>query len=104
RDGLRPRLDDRGVEIVEQERGELLFRLVDGTVIPVRVPHVDRVGNERLERGLQRRHSVERERTHRGAVVGVTARNRLPAPLAPSLMELAGELPRGLDGLRAARD
>ena len=73
RDRLGAGLDDRRLEVVEQERGELLLGLAGRAVVAVRVADVDHVGDERLERGAQRRDAVDRERAHRGAVVGEPA-------------------------------
>ena len=104
RDRLRAGLDDRRVEIVEQERGELLLGLGRRAVVAVRVADVDHVGDERLEGRAQRGDAVDRERAHRGAVVGEAAGDGLPAALAAGGVVGAGELPRGLDGLGAAGD
>ena len=120
------------LEVLEQERRELLLGLVDGTVVPVRVPHVQDFGHQRLERLADGGDPVDRERAHRRAVVGDVARDRLPSPpgtgrdgacLVDTRRRLAGrnecgarallaargvvlpcQLPRGLDGLGAAGD
>ena len=70
-------------------------------MVAVRVPDVDGVGNERLERRLERRDAVNRERAHRRPVVGDPPRNGLPALAAPPMV-LTSELPGRLDCLRAA--
>ena len=104
RHGLGAGLHDRRVEVLEQEGRELLLGLVGRAVVAVRVPHVDRVGHERLERRAQRGDAVDRERAHRRPVVGGATRHGLPAALAARLVVLARELPRGLDRLAAAGD
>ena len=104
RDRLRAGLDDRRLEVVEQERGELLLGLGGRAVVAVRVADVDHVGDERLEGGAQRGDAVDRERAQRGAVVGEAAGDGLPAALAAGGVVGAGELPGGLDGLGAAGD
>ena len=73
-------------------------------MVAVRVPHVDRVRDERLERCAQRRDAVDRQRAHRRPVIRDASTHRLPAPLAVRLVVLARELPRRLDRLRAAGD
>ncbi len=103
RDRPGPGLLDRRLEVVEQERGELLLRLLGRAVVAVRVPHVEDVGDERLERVAERGDPVDRERAHRRAVVGRLARDRLPAPLAAGRVVLTRELPGRLDRLGAAR-
>src|SRR5262249_42007978 len=45
-----PHLQDRPLELVEQERRELLLRLLERAVVAVRVADVPHLGNERLER------------------------------------------------------
>ena len=104
RDCLGPGLEDRLLEVVEQERCELLLRLLVRAVVAVRVADVERVGHERLERRLEGRDPVDRERSHRRPVVGDPPRDRLPAALAARGVVLAGELPGGLDRLGAAGD
>ena len=101
---LGTRAENRLLEIRQQEAGELLLGLLRRTVVAVRVPDVDRVRDERLERSLQSGDAVDRERSHRRSVVGDPARDRLPAPLAACRVVLAGELPRRLDRLGAAGD
>ena len=124
RDRLGPCLQDGLLEVLEQERGELLLRLLRRTVVAVRVTHVDDVRYERLERRAQRGDPVDGESPHRRPVVGDPARDRLPAavggellldplaglhaehlrplPVAARRVVLACELPGGLDGLGAA--
>ena len=104
RDGLRPCLLDRLGQVGEKKLGELLLRLRGRPVVAVRVANVDHVRDERLERRAQRGDPVDRERAHRRAVVRGAARDRLPPALAVRHVVLARELPRGLDGLRAAGD
>ena len=101
---LGPRLLDRRVEVLEQERGELLLGLVLRPVVAVGVAHVDHVRHERLERRANRRDAVDREGAHRRAVVGDATADGLPAPLAARRVVLARELPRRLDRLRSAGD
>src|SRR5919106_5234419 len=102
RHGLRPGLLDRPFEVLEQEGGELLLALLPRAVVAVRVADVDDVRDERLEGGAQRRDPVDRERAHRRPVVGDAAGDRLPAPLAPGGVVLAGQLSRRLDRPPAA--
>ena len=99
------------------------LRLLRRAVVAVRVLDVPHLGDERLERLLQRRDAVDRERAHRRPVVGDLARDRLVAargrradalvvprlvcrhPLAAAReVVLARELPRRLDRLGAAGD
>jgi hypothetical protein len=103
RDRARPGLRDRGLEVVEQEAGELLLALVRRPVVAVRVGDVEHVRDQRLERGAEVGAAVDRQRAHRRAVVGHAPRDRLPAPLAARRVVLAGELPGRLHGLGAAR-
>ena len=122
-DRLRPHREDRLLEVLEQHRRELRLGLLGRPVVAVRVLHVPHLGHERLERLLQRRDAVDRERSHRRPVVGDLARDRLVlarhrragALVAPRLagrnllaaareVVLARELPRRLDRLRAAGD
>ena len=96
---------DPDLEVLEQQRRELLLGLLLRPVVAVRVADVGDVGDERLERGAQCRDPVDGERAHRRAVVRDRPRDRLP----PALRLLAGgvvlarELPRRLHRLRAAR-
>ena len=101
-DGLGARLSDRPVELVEQEGGELLLRLVRRPVVAVRVRHVKHIRDERLERGPQLGAAVDGEGAHGGPVVGHAAGDRLPAPLPACRVVLASELPGRLDRLGAA--
>ena len=103
RDRARAGLLDRGLEVVEQEAGEVLLGLVRRAVEAVRVGHVDHVRHKRLERDAQVGAAVDRQRAHGGAVVGDPPRDRLPAPLAARGVVLARQLPGRLHGLRAAR-
>ena len=86
-----------------EQDGELGLRLLRRTVVAVRVVDVERVGDERLERRLQRGDAVDGERAHRRPVVGDPARDRLPAALAARGVVLARELPGRLDRLGASR-
>jgi hypothetical protein len=103
RDRARSCLLDRRLEVLEQEAGEVLLALVRRAVVAVRVGDVEHVRDERLERRAEIGAAVDRERAHRGAVVGDAPRDRLPASLAARRVVLPGELPGRLDGLRAAR-
>ena len=76
---LRAHREDRRLEILEQERRELLLRLLGRAVVAVRVPHVADLGDEGLERDADRRNAVERQRAERRAVVREVARDRLVA-------------------------
>ena len=104
RDRARIRLLDRTLELLEQQRGELLLGLLRGPPVAIRVADVDHVGHEWLERRPELRDAVERQRPERRAVVGDPARDRLPAPITADGVVLARQLPGRLDGLRAARD
>ena len=84
---------------------ELLLALAGGPVVAVRVADVDATSGTSGSNGFaERGDAVDRERAHRRPVVGEPAGDRLPAPLAARLVELARELPRRLDRLRAAGD
>jgi hypothetical protein len=89
---------------VEEERRELLLRLLRRPVVAVRVPHVQRVRHQRLECVLQCSDAVDRQRAHRRAVVRGPATDHLPAALAAELVVLPRELPGRLDRLGAPRD
>jgi hypothetical protein len=101
-DRLGARVDDRLLELVEQEARELLLALPIGAPVAVRIRHVQHVRHERLEGRAQPSAAVDRERAHRRPVVGDAPRDRLPAPLAARRVILAGKLPSGLDRLGAA--
>ena len=75
-------------------------------MVAVRVRDVPHLRHERLERLADLRDPVDRERAHRRAVIGRLPRDRLVPPRRPVAhpVELARELPRGLDRLRAAGD
>ena len=125
--GVGIHLEDRPLELLEQEGRELLFRLFRRAVVAVRVAHVPHLGDERLERGAQCLDAVDGQGPEGRAVVRDVARDRLvlpalrwaadlPADHLPGLdtwhlgssgayLEiLARELPRRLDRFRAARD
>jgi hypothetical protein len=74
RDGLRPGRLDRELELLEQQTDELLLGLVGRPVVSIRVPDVDHLGDERLERVAKRRDAVDRERAHGRPVVRDVAR------------------------------
>ena len=57
-DRLGIHLEDRLLEILEEDGGELLLRLAGRPVIAVRVAHVANLGDERLERRAQRLDAV----------------------------------------------
>ena len=82
-DGLRPHRDDRLLELGEQELRELGLGLLRRAVVAIRVRDVAHLGEQRLEWRADRRNAVDRERTHRRAVVGDVARDRLVAALWP---------------------
>ena len=83
------------------ERGLVLA--VGGAAERVRVGHVRDRDRGRPELLLVVRDAGERERPERDPVVGAVARDRLGAlRLAVGDVELADDLPGGLDGLRAA--
>ncbi len=104
RHGLGPGLHDRGLQLVEQEARELGLGLLGRPVVAVGVRHVQHVRHQRLEGRAQLGAPGERQRPERGAVVGHPPGDGLPAPLAAGAVILAGELPRRLGGLGAARD
>ena len=71
--------------------------------VGVRVGHVRRAGEQRLERLARGRDAGGAQRAERRAVVGELARDDLVAAgVAGELVVLAGELERRVDGLRAA--
>jgi hypothetical protein len=71
--------------------------------VEVGVGHLVRPRHQRLEVDLRRRDTGDRQRPHRGAVVGDVAADHLVAARLPDRLEvLAGDLPRRLDGLAAA--
>ena len=85
---------------------EPLDRIVAVIVAAVRVRHFDvtRTRNHRSERPLDRGHTVDRQRTHRGAVIGAAPRNRLVATVEPPVrLVLFGELERRLYRFGSAR-
>jgi len=95
---------DRLLDLVEQRAAER--RLVAALRVAVAVGGRHERGRhaERLERRPARRDPRERQRPQRGAVVGDPARDGLaPLRLAARRVVLAGELPRRLHRLRAAR-
>ena len=103
RHGLRPGLDDRALDLVQQPRAQRGLVLGVGIAVAVGVgdPH-DR-DRRRAERLLHRPHAGERERAERHPVVGDLARDRLRAlRLALGQVVLADDLPGRLDRLRAA--
>jgi hypothetical protein len=105
RNRARPGRVDRVLELLEEQGGELLLGLLLGPVVAVRVPNVVDPRHERLERVPESRDPVDRQGSHRRAVVGDVARDCLPPPLRlpSSGVVLARELPGRLDRLRAAR-
>ena len=90
---------DRLLDRIRRPQGIAL--LLPAVGVGVRHMHAPR--RERFERRAQGRQPRRRERAHRGAVVGQHARDQLvPCPLAARSVVGLGELPRRLDGLRAA--
>ncbi len=102
--------DHRGDRVGTLEQNRLLDRVgrpqgiaLFGPAVGVGVGHVPAARRERLERFAQRRQARSCERPHRSAVVGKVARNDLVlAWLAAGGVIGLGELPGGLDRLRAA--
>jgi hypothetical protein len=70
------------LEIIEQERGELLFGFLRWAVEAVRVAHVVHLRHQRLERRSKSRDAVDRQGPHRRPVIGDVPRDGLPAPAA----------------------
>ena len=100
RDRLGPRGLDRLLELVEQERRELRLAFAGRPVIAVGVPDVVHLGDERFERLTDRRDAVDRECTHRRAVIRDVARNGLPPTSRALLKSLHRiEVDDGLDSL-----
>ena len=126
-DGLGAHGEDRALELVEEELGELFFRLLGRAVVAVRIGDVAYLGNERLEGRAEGGDAVDRECAERRPVVrdvpgdrlvlrlhargsdelvvsGLRLRNgRVDRGRASRGIELPRELPRRLDRLRAAR-
>ena len=68
--------------VPQEEVSELRLGLLNRAHPAVGVPYVDDPGNEWLEGRPQTGDAVDRERAHRRPVVGVSARDHLPATLA----------------------
>ena len=102
-DRLRIHLQDRPLELVEQEGRELLLRLLRRPVVAVGVAHVPHLGDERLERRAERLDAVDRQGPKGRAVVGDVAGDRLVLVARRRAADLTRNHLAGLDAFHLLR-
>ncbi len=110
RDGVGPLEQDRLLDAVggpapeHLEVAAVVQCQMGGRAVRVGVGHLERPGHQRLVRDAQLRHTGDRQRALRRAVVrDRTADHLVLRGLAGQLEVLLGQLPGALDGLSAAR-